>query len=69
VRRWRAAMVHGEAKCPTDLKRDARVAWRKFVSCVEALPADQASPLWQLAHDQASARLAAGSCHSGGQSM
>jgi hypothetical protein len=28
-------------------------AWRRFVSCVSALPPDQAAPLWQAAHAQA----------------
>ncbi|MGO8923927.1 MAG: hypothetical protein ACLQF4_13445 [Xanthobacteraceae bacterium] len=49
VRRWRAATAHGTGKCPADLKRDAMAAWRRFVSCVELLPPDQAAPLWQVA--------------------
>ena len=32
-----------------DFKRDALAAWRRFVSCVELLPPDQAAPLWQVA--------------------
>ena len=44
---WRAATVHGTGKCPQDLKREAAAAWRRFVSCVQALPPDQAMPLWQ----------------------
>ena len=40
---------HGNGRCPTDLKRDAVAAWRRFVSCVELLPPDQAQPLWQAA--------------------
>jgi hypothetical protein len=36
-------------KCPQDLKRDAMAAWRRFVSCVRSLPADQAAPLWEIA--------------------
>jgi hypothetical protein len=47
VRRWRAATAHGNGKCPQELKRDAMAAWRRFVSCVRLLPADQAAPLWQ----------------------
>ena len=43
------------AKRPTP-KRDAMAAWRKFVSCVGMLPADQAAPLWQAAAAEA-ARL------------
>jgi hypothetical protein len=49
VRRWRAATAHGTGKCPADLKRDAMAAWRRFVSCMRSLPADQAEPLWQAA--------------------
>jgi hypothetical protein len=47
VRRWRAA-THANGKCPQDLKREAAAAWRRFVSCVQALPPDQAMPLWQV---------------------
>jgi len=54
VRRWRAATAHGNGKCPADLKRDAVAAWRRFVACVQALPADQAMPLWQIALAEAS---------------
>jgi hypothetical protein len=42
VRRWRASTSHGDGRCPADLKRDAVAAWRRFVSCVGALPPDQA---------------------------
>jgi hypothetical protein len=28
------------------LKRDAMGEWRRFVSCVQALPENQAAPLW-----------------------
>jgi hypothetical protein len=31
------------------LKRDAMAAWRRFVSCVRSLPADQAAALWEIA--------------------
>jgi hypothetical protein len=48
VRRWRAATTHN-GKCPTDLKRDAVAAWRRFVCCMKSLPPDQAAPLWQAA--------------------
>jgi hypothetical protein len=51
VRRWRASLNHGNSKCPADLKRDAVAAWRRFLSCVRSLPADQARPLWQAALD------------------
>ena len=55
VRRWRASLNHGNGKCLTDLRRDAIAAWRRFVSCVSALPADQAAPLWQAALAEAAA--------------
>ena len=48
TRRWRAS-THANGKCPTDLRRDAVAAWARFRSCLEALPADQAAPLWQTA--------------------
>lgn len=57
TRRWRAATQHN-GKCPQDYKRDAIAAWRKFISCVEALPRSEAAPLWRLAHEQAAARIA-----------
>jgi hypothetical protein len=47
VRRWRASLNHGNGKCPADLKRDAKAAWRRFVCCVKSLLPDQAAPLWQ----------------------
>jgi hypothetical protein len=53
TRRWKLSVAHGEAKTPQDLKRDAVAAWRKFVACVEALPADKVAPLWQVAQAQA----------------
>jgi hypothetical protein len=56
VRRWRASLNHGNGKCPTDLKRDAMAAWRRFVSCIRSLPADEAAPLWQAALAEARAR-------------
>jgi hypothetical protein len=62
VRRWRASLNHGNGKCPQDLKRDAVAAWKRFVSCVELLPPDQARPLWQAvaAEAAAHARTSAG---------
>jgi hypothetical protein len=57
VRRWRASFNHGNSKCPADLKRDAVAAWKRFVSCVEMLPTDQALPLWQAAQAQAAVAL------------
>jgi len=60
TRRWRAETTPGDSS-PTDFKRDAnrdeqaraRHAWRRFVSCMEALPPDQAAPLWREAQAQA----------------
>ena len=30
-------------------------AWRRFVSCVEALPPDQAAPFWRNIYERAAA--------------
>jgi hypothetical protein len=57
VRRWRAATAHDSGKCPQDLKRDTVAAWRRFVSCVGALPRDEALLLWQQAQEQAATFL------------
>jgi hypothetical protein len=57
VRRWQASQRNGHGKCLTYVKRDAIAAWKRFVSCVELLPPDQALPLWQAAHAQAAAQL------------
>jgi hypothetical protein len=47
VKRWRASLNRGHDRCPADLRRDAMRAWRRFVSCVQALPPDEAMSLWQ----------------------
>jgi hypothetical protein len=47
VKRWRKESRHGNGKCPTDLKRKAKAAWKRFVWCVRSLPAHEAEPLWQ----------------------
>jgi len=39
------------------LKRDAAAAWRRFVACVEALPGDQALPLWNAVATEAAAHI------------
>jgi hypothetical protein len=52
TRRWRASKAHN-GKCPADPKRDAVAACARFRSSVEALPADQARPLWQAALSEA----------------
>jgi hypothetical protein len=46
-RRWQASLRTDHGKCLAYVKRDAITAWRRFVSCVSALPPDQAQPLWQ----------------------
>jgi hypothetical protein len=58
TRRWRSSLNHGNGKCPQDLKRDAMAAWRRFISCVGALPADQALPLWRAVYTETAARIA-----------
>jgi hypothetical protein len=67
TRRWRAATTPsdptdfkprctGKSETVSDLARDA---WRRFVSCVEALPPDQAAPLWQTVLSKVKARHSA----------
>jgi hypothetical protein len=34
------------------------VTWRRFVSCMELLPRDEAQPFWRAAHTQAAAMIA-----------
>jgi hypothetical protein len=57
TRRWKASLTHGNGKCPADLRRDAVASWRRFCACVEALPADEARPLWLEAKTQAATFL------------
>jgi hypothetical protein len=45
VAAWRRATAQAKG---TDLHRAAALAWRRFVSCTKALPADEAQPLWRL---------------------
>jgi hypothetical protein len=50
VRRWqRETQRHTNGKCSTDLQREARAAWKRFVWCLRSLPAHEAAPLWQAA--------------------
>jgi hypothetical protein len=49
TRRWKAATGQYQAQRFRDIKWEAQAAWRRFVSCVSALPPDQAAPLWQAA--------------------
>jgi hypothetical protein len=60
VKRWQreTQRAHGNSKCTQDLKRDAVAARKRFVCCLENLPADQAAPLWQAAQAVVSAHIA-----------
>jgi hypothetical protein len=49
VRRWRASLNQGNDKSPSDLKRDAVAAWRRFVACLRMLPPAEVTPLWEAA--------------------
>jgi len=49
VKRWRKETRHGNGKCPQDLKREAKAAWKRFTWCLRSLPASEAAPLWQAA--------------------
>jgi hypothetical protein len=61
TRRWRASTAHN-GKSPTDLRRDAKAAWGPFRSCLEALPAGEAQPLWRLIAAEATIQQSIG-CH------
>jgi hypothetical protein len=51
-----SALSHDNGKAASaDLKREALAAWRKFVSCIKALPSDQIGPLLEQAFEQAAA--------------
>ncbi len=52
LRRWRAATAHN-GPCPADLRRDAVAAWRRFRASLQALLAEQARSLWQVALNEA----------------
>jgi hypothetical protein len=54
VLQWRRETGQIASKRPNAVAK-AEAAWHRFVSCVEALPKDQAAPFWQTAHDQAAA--------------
>jgi hypothetical protein len=59
VRRWRASLDHGNGKSPADLKREAMAALKRFAACIQALPENEAMPLWQAVHAQAIAFIEA----------
>jgi hypothetical protein len=52
VRRWRQfCMAHGNGhRCPTDLRRYAVTAWRRFLIYVEALPPEDRIAMWRMVH-------------------
>jgi hypothetical protein len=59
VAAWRKATGSRSRTARADDRvRAAAAAWRRFVSCVEALPPDQAAPFWQTASAKAAAFLA-----------
>jgi hypothetical protein len=47
VRRWRAATTYG-GKSSADYKAEGLAAWRKFLSCVAALPAADQAAMWSI---------------------
>jgi hypothetical protein len=49
IKRWHRETRHGNGKCPQDLKREAKAAWKRFTWCLRLLPASEAAPLWQAA--------------------
>jgi hypothetical protein len=55
VKRWRKETRHDNGKCPQDLKREAKAAWRRFVWCLTAL-GPEAEPLRQRALAEIAAR-------------
>jgi hypothetical protein len=55
VTRWRVSVAGRERE--HDLVKTARTAWKRFVMCVEALPASEALPLWQMAQNECAAHL------------
>jgi hypothetical protein len=59
LRAWRRETGQTKTRCANDALKAAEIAWHRFVACVEALPPDQAAPLWQAAQAQAAAFLGA----------
>ena len=56
VRRWRAATRQNKNKGSDDVAK-AAAAWHRCVACMEALPADQAQPLWREIYEQAAREI------------
>ena len=47
----------GNGKCPADLRRDAKAAWKRFIWCLRAL-GHEAEPLRQMALAEIAAHAA-----------
>ena len=47
VRRWKAATTYN-GKSPADYKMEAVAAWRRFLACVQALPAAEQAAMWAM---------------------
>ncbi len=60
TRRWRAATGQFQAQRFRDAKWEAQHHWQRFCACLQALPADQAAPLWQAAQAELEAMRRAG---------
>jgi hypothetical protein len=43
----------------TSIQTKTAAAWRRFISCVELLPPDQAMPLWQAVQAQVTTGISA----------
>jgi hypothetical protein len=56
VRRWRRETAD-RVKRIEDAQKTASAAWSRFVRCVEALPQEQAAPLWREAFQRSSSNL------------
>jgi hypothetical protein len=52
-----AIFIAEQADIANEPVKAAPAAWRRFVASMELLPPDQAAPLWQAAHERASAAI------------
>jgi hypothetical protein len=57
VRRWKAATAHGNGRCLADL---AMIHWRRFRSCLAAMPPDEAAALWGTLSAEVAENFASG---------
>jgi hypothetical protein len=55
VRRWRLSAAGKQ--CEHDLAKAAMTAWKRFVTCVEALPQSEATALWRMVQAESATRL------------